>query len=133
MLAGTGAYDQNDPRVGWMTLKPMCPEGAWFPLRSLPYASVKMMMSNDDGGCFGAEDGDSAVGHNVAEQSNELHGVLGPLGERAWLALCSVLLQWLKAGLADAAESGRKDKPGLADNALCDGSWHDSGCEGCVD
>ena len=33
MLAGTGAYDQNDPRVGWMTLNPMCPEGAWLPLR----------------------------------------------------------------------------------------------------
>ena len=44
MLVGTGAYDQNEPRVGWMTLNLICPEGAWFPLRFLPSASVKMMI-----------------------------------------------------------------------------------------
>jgi hypothetical protein len=48
-------------------------------------------------------------------------------------SLCCVLPQGLETGLADAAESGRKDEPGLADNALCDGTWHDSSCEGCVD
>ena len=129
MLAGTGAYDQNDPRVGWMTLNPTCPEGAWFPLRFLAFG----VGDDDDGGRLGPEDWYSAVWHDVTEQPNELHGVSGPLGQRAWLSLCCVLLQGLKTGLADAAEGGRQDESGLADDALCYGSWHDSSCEGCVD
>ena len=81
---------------------------------------------DDDGGCLGTNYWDSAIGHDVAEQPNELHGVFGLLGQGAWFSLCCVLLQGLETGLADAAESGRKDEPGLADNALCDGTWHDS-------